>query len=152
MITAIGVLVAAAMLAGPVWNTFDRASPPVSDTGLELCGFDYCIVQDAVREAGLGVTMSRLANTYVGDEEVAAFADELLDYLGERSVTVEIVDDLDGRIAGQYRSADRVVLLERPVRAWIVLHEVAHVGASGHGEIFQEAIIDLARHVEASSG
>lgn len=152
VITAVGVLVAAAMLAGPVWNTFDRANPPLSDSGLELCGFDYCTVQDAVREAGFGVTMSRLANAYVDEEEASAFAGELLAYLDERSVTVEVVDSLDGRIAGQYRSQDRLILLERPVRAWIVLHEVAHVVASGHGEIFQEAIIDLARHVDATSG
>lgn len=152
VITAVGVLVAAAMLAGPVWNTFDRANPPVSDSGLELCGFDYCIVQDAVREAGFGVTMSRLANTYVDEEEARNFATELLAYLGEESVTVEVVDQLDGRTAGQYQGADRLILLERPVRAWIVLHEVAHVGASGHGEVFQAAIIDLARHVEDTSG
>lgn len=152
VITAVGVLVAAAMLAAPAWNIFDRANPPLSDSGLELCGFDYCIVQDAVREAGLGVTMSRLANTYVDEDEARSFAFELLAYLGEESVRVEVVDQLDGRIAGQYQGADRLILLERPVRAWIVLHEVAHVVASGHGEIFHEAIIDLARHVEATSG
>lgn len=152
VITAVGVLVAAAMLAGPVWSTFDRANPPVSDSGLELCGFDYCIVQDAVREAGFAVTMSRLANTYLDEDEAQDFALELLAYLGERSVTLEVVDDLDGRIAGQYRGVDRLILLERPVRAWIVLHEVAHVVASGHGEVFQEAIIDLARHIDATGG
>lgn len=152
VITAVGVLVAAAMLAGPVWNIFDRANPPLSDSGLELCGFDYCIVQDAVREAGFSVTMSRLANTYVDEEDARGFASELLAYLGEESVTVEVVDQLDGRIAGQYQGADRLILLERPVRAWIVLHEVAHVVASGHGEIFQESIIDLARYVEEASG
>lgn len=149
MITAIGVLVAAAMLAGPVWNTFDRANPPLSDSGLELCGFDYCVVQDAVREAGLGVTMSRLANSYLDEADARGFATDLLAYLGEEAVSVEVVD---GRIAGQYRGTERLILLERPVRAWIVLHEVAHVVASGHGEVFQEAIIDLARHVETTSG
>lgn len=152
VITAIGVLVAAAMLAGPVWNTFDRANPPLSDSGLELCGFDYCVVQDAVREAGLGVTMSRLANSYVDEADARGLATDLLGYLGEEAVSVEVVDDLDGRIAGQYRGTERLILLERPVRAWIVLHEVAHVVAAGHGEVFQEVIIDLARHVETTSG
>ncbi|MFP5331553.1 MAG: hypothetical protein ACLGHX_04205 [Acidimicrobiia bacterium] len=150
VITAVGILVAVAMLAGPVWNILDRATPPVSDAGLELCGFDYCIVQDAVRGAGYGVTMSRLANTHVDEEEAEAFAAELLGYLGEEAVDVEVVDRLDGRIAGQYKGAERLILLERPVRAWIVLHEVAHVVAGGHGEIFQEVVIDLARHVQDS--
>jgi len=152
LITAVGVLVAAAMLAGPAWNIFDRANPPLSDSGLELCGFDYCIVQDAVREAGFGVTMSRLANTYVTEGEARDFACALLAYLGEGAGTVEVVDQRDGRSAGQYQGAERLILLERPVRAWIVLHEVAHVVASGHGEIFQDAIIDLARYVDAGSG
>lgn len=150
VIVAVGALAAAAMLAGPVWNIVERATPPVSDTGLELCGFDYCIVQDAVREAGYGVTMSRLANAYVDEEEAEAFAVELLGYLGEDAVDIAVVDRLDGRIAGQYRATERLILVEQPVRAWIVLHEVAHVEAGGHGETFQEVVIELARHVQNS--
>ncbi|MDX1447767.1 MAG: hypothetical protein R3246_01785 [Acidimicrobiia bacterium] len=150
VVTAIGVIVAAAMLAGPVWNIFDRATPPVSDTGLELCGFDYCVVQDTVTAAGFGVTMSRLANTFVAEEEAVAFAATLVDYLGEEPVEVQVVDDLDGRIAGQYRGSERLILLERPVRMWIVLHEVAHVVAAGHGETFMDVVIELAAWVEES--
>ena len=151
LITAVGVLVAVAMLAGPVWNIVDRASPPVSDSGLELCGFDYCIVQDAVRDAGLGVTMSRLANTYLAEEEARAFAEALIEYLGVDPVTVEVVDHLERRIAGQYDTADRHITLERPTRAWIVLHEVAHAADSGHGEDFQETVIELADRVGRES-
>lgn len=143
-IMVIGIIVAVAMLAGPVWNIIDRATPPVSESGLELCGFDYCIVQDAVRDAGQSLTMSRLANTFLDENEAQALADELVGYLGVDDVTVEIVDRLDRRIAGQYDPSSRQILLERPTRAWIVVHEVAHTVALGHGEEFQETIIDLA--------
>lgn len=151
LVTALGIVVAAAMLAGPVWNVVDRATPPTSDAGLELCGFDYCVVQDAVREAGHGVTMSRLANTYLTDDEAAQFADALVDRLGVPAVTVRVVDRLDRRIAGLYEGAERRITLERPIRAWVVLHEVAHAVAAGHGEAFQETVIELADWVASES-
>lgn len=144
----IGIVVAVAMLAGPVWNIVDRATPQVSDTGLELCGFDYCVVQDAVRDAGLDLTMSRLANTFLEESEAQAMADDLVAYLGVDDVTVEVVDRIDRRIAGQYDPASRAILLERPARAWVVVHEVAHTVALGHGEDFQETMIDLATWIE----
>jgi hypothetical protein len=140
----IGIVVAVAMLAGPVWDIFDRATPQFSDSGLELCGFDYCVVQDAVRDAGHDLTMSRLANTFLDQAAAQSLADDLVAYLGVEEVTVEVVDRLDGRIAGQYDPASRRILLERPARAWIVVHEVAHTVALGHGEQFQETMIELA--------
>lgn len=149
-ITAIGVLVAAAMLAGPVWNIVDGATPQVSESGLELCGFDYCVVQDAVRAAGHDLTMSRLTNTFLDETDARTLADFLVDHLGVSPVTVEVVDRIEGRIAGQYDPSSRHIRLERPARAWIVLHEVAHTVASGHGSEFQETLIDLAAHWEDS--
>lgn len=150
-IMVVGVIVALTMLAGPVWNIIDRATPQVSDSGLELCGFDYCIVQESVRAAGLDLTMSRLANTFLDEADSQAFADALVSYLGEEPVTVEVVDRIDRRIAGQYDPATRHILLERPARAWIVVHEVAHTVASGHGEDFQEVMIELASWIRSTS-
>lgn len=147
-ITIVGVIVAVAMLAGPVWNIIDRATPEFSDSGLELCGFDYCVVQDAVRDAGHALTMGRLANTFLEQAEAQAMADALVAYLGVDDVTVEVVDRLDRRIAGQYDPSSRQILLERPARAWIVVHEVAHTVALGHGDDFEETIIELAAWVE----
>ncbi|MEX1006020.1 MAG: hypothetical protein WD990_06950 [Acidimicrobiia bacterium] len=149
-IMVVGLVVAVAMLAGPVWNIIDRATPQVSDSGLELCGFDYCIVQDAVRDAGYDLTMSRLANTFLEESEAQLLADDLVAYLGVDDVTVEVVDRIDRRIAGQYDPSSREILLERPARAWIVVHEVVHTVALGHGEDFQETIIDLAAWIEDS--
>lgn len=149
-IMIIGGVVAVAMLAGPVWNIIDRAAPQVSESGLELCGFDYCIVQDAVRDAGLDLTMSRLANTFLDDAEAQSLADDLVAYLGVDEVTVDVVDRIDRRIAGQYDPSSRQILLERPARAWIVVHEVAHTVALGHGDDFQETMIDLAAWMEDS--
>ena len=149
-IAAVGVLVAAAMLAVPLWNVIDVATPRFSDSGLELCGFDYCVVQEGVREAGQGLTMSRLANTFLAEDDAQHLADVLVGYLGVEPVNVEVVDRLEGRIAGQYQSSTRQILLERPVRAWIVLHEVAHTVSSGHGDEFIDTLVDLARWMEAT--
>ncbi|MEX2654610.1 MAG: hypothetical protein WD532_06205 [Acidimicrobiia bacterium] len=149
-ITAIGVLVAVAMLASPVWNIVDGVTPQVSESGLELCGFDYCVVQDAVRAAGYDLTMSRLTNTFLDEADAQTLADFLVNHLGVSPVTVEVVDRIEGRIAGQYDPSTRHILLERPARAWIVLHEVAHTVASGHGSEFQATLIELTAHWEES--
>ena len=126
--------------AVPLWNVIDRGTPPVADSGLEICGWDYCVVQDRIREIGLGEEMSGLANTFLTDAEAEAYARDLVEWLGEDPVRVRIVDRLDGRIAGQYSSADRTIRLERPVRAWIVVHEAAHTVAGGHGDTFVETL------------
>ncbi len=144
LIATIGILVAAAMLAVPVWNVVDGLTPQLSDSGLEICGFDYCVVQDAVREAGHGLTMSRLTNTLLDRDAAQDLADLLVDHLQVAPVTVEVVDRIDRRIAGQYDTATRHILVERPARAWIVLHEVAHTVASGHGAEFQATVVALA--------
>ncbi|HSJ28761.1 MAG TPA: hypothetical protein VLB67_11150 [Acidimicrobiia bacterium] len=141
----VGILVAASMLAFPLWNVIRGANPPVSDSGLELCGFDYCVVQDAMRQVGLDLTMSRLTNVLLDEEDARALADALVDHLGVEPVTLEVVDRIEGRISGQYDPSTRHILVERPARAWIVLHEVAHTLASGHAEDFQAVLIDLAR-------
>lgn len=147
----VGLVVAAAMLAGPIWNIVEGATPQVSDSGLELCGFDYCVVQDAVRAAGHDLTMSRLSTTLLDESDAQALADELIAFLGGEPVTVEVVDRIDRRISGQYHPASRRILLERPARAWIVLHEVAHTEALGHGDDFLATTIDLARWLESSA-
>lgn len=136
----IATVVALAMAAVPLWNVIDRGSPPVADNGLEICGWDYCRVQDRVREAGLDREMSALANTFLADGEAEAYAHELVEWLGEDPVRVRVVDRLEGRIAGQYESGSRTIWLERPVRAWIVLHEAAHTVAPGHSEEFVGAL------------
>jgi hypothetical protein len=148
VIAGIGAVVAAAMLAVPIWNVIDGLNPPVSDSGLEICGFDYCVVQDAVRAAGHDLTMSRLTNTLLDRDQAQELADLLIAELGVSPVTVEVVDRLDGRIAGQYDPSTRGILLERPARAWIVLHEVAHTVASGHGSEFQATVIALSEWIE----
>ncbi len=133
-------------LAGSqLWNLVDRGSPPVADSGLEICGFDYCDVQAAIRAEGLGAEMTRLASVYVSHDDARELAAALVEAMGEDPVRVEIVDRLDGRTAGQYSPGSRTILLERPVRAWIVFHEAAHVAEGGHGEDFVEALADLVR-------
>jgi hypothetical protein len=140
----IATLVVLAMAAVPLWNVIDRGAPPVADNGLEICGWDYCLVQDRMIELGLDGEMSALANTFLDDAEAEAYALDLVEWLGEDPVQVQVVDRLDGRIAGQYSPDTRTIWLERPVRAWIVVHEAAHAVAQNHQEEFIDVLGRLA--------
>lgn len=142
LMIAVASITAIALIMVPAYNLLvDRTA----DNGLEVCGFDYCIVEEAVRTAGLELEMSSLYNTILSDEGALGLARELTDNLGVDPVGVMIVDDLDGRIGGVYDPATRSIEIERPARAWTVLHEVAHVLESGHDEDFQQVLIELAR-------
>lgn len=147
LLIAVAAITALAMALVPLYNLIN-GSRPVADNGLEVCGFDYCIVQDAARAAGIGDTMSALANTFLSDQEAVRLAGRLLDRIGESDVSFVIVERLEGDIKGQYDPSTRTIFVERPVRAWIVVHEVAHAEAPGHGEEFQEALIELTRSLE----
>ena len=143
VIIAVAVITVVAMATVPLYNLINGARTPVADNGLEVCGFDYCVVQDAVRAAGLDLAMSRFSNMFLDSEEAARLADLLTERLGIQPVSVVVVDRIDGPVGGQYDPETRTVLLERPVRAWTILHEVSHAGAFGHGEDFQRVLIDL---------
>ena len=93
--------------------------------------------------------MSRLANTYLTDEETEQLVDVLVTHLGASSLGLVVVDRLEGEIKGQYDPLTKTIFVERPVRAWIVLHEVAHAVSTGHGEDFQEVVIELTRWLGA---
>ena len=148
LIIAVAALTVMAMALVPLYNFIDR-DPPVADNGLEVCGFDYCIVQDGVRFAGLDRAMSRLANTYLTDEETEQLVDVLVTHLGASPLGLVVVDRLEGEIKGQYDPSTQTIFVERPVRAWIVLHEVAHAVSTGHGGDFQEVVIELTRWLGA---
>lgn len=150
VLIAVAALTAAAMIVVPLYNVFFAAT--VADNGLEVCGFDYCIVQDGVREAGLDLAMSRLSNTFLDQAEARALANELTDHLGIQRVGLVVVEDLDGRLGGVYDRGERLVSIESPARAWTVLHEVAHAVEAGHGREFQEVVIDLASYMESDGG
>jgi hypothetical protein len=147
LLIVIAALTAIAMAAVPIYNVVTARS--VAENGLEVCGFDYCVVQEAAQDAGVDLTMSRLANTYLDDEEARELADRLAEYLDIPPVGLEVVDDLDGRLGGVYDPATRSISIERPARAWTVLHEVAHAIETGHGEDFQDLVIELSRWLES---
>ena len=147
LLIAVAALTAVAMAIVPLYNVFFART--VADNGLEVCGFDYCVVVEAVRDAGLNLTMSRLSNTFLDDAETQDLAEAATGYLGVAPVALEVVDDLEGRLGGVYDPANRVIRIERPARAWIVLHEVAHVDEGGHDEDFQRVLIELARWADS---
>jgi hypothetical protein len=147
VIWVVAAITVAAMALVPLYNLVNQGQRPVADNGLEVCGFDYCQVQDGIRAAGLDGEMSRLSNFYLSDEDASRLAAELVAWLGEDPVAFEVVDRLDWRIKGQYTPATRTIRVERPVSAWIVLHEVAHVPAQGHGDGFLAALVRLVGQV-----
>lgn len=142
LIVGVAIVTVIALAMIPIYNVVFARS--IADNGLEVCGFDYCIVQEAVQAAGLDLTMSALANTYLDEKEARAFAGELTGHLGIEPVGLSVVTDLDGRLGGVYEPGTRSIAIESPARAWTVLHEVAHAVQSGHGEAFQEVVIELA--------
>ena len=146
LLIGVAALTAVTMALVPLYNVFFART--VADNGLEVCGFDYCVVVDAVRDQGLDLVMSRLANTFLDDAETRELVDAATDYLDAGPVGLEVVDDLEGRLGGIYDPASRSIRIERPARAWTVLHEVAHSVEGGHGQEFQEVLIDLARWAE----
>lgn len=147
VLIAVAVITAIALALVPLYNVFFART--IADNGLEVCGFDYCVVQEAVRDARLDLTMSRLANTYLSEQEARSLADELTGYLGIGPVGLRVVEDLDGRLGGVYDPVARSISIESPARAWTVLHEVAHAVETGHGEEFQHLVIELASWLES---
>lgn len=145
LLIGVSVVIIVALVWVPVYNAL--TGPTTADNGLEVCGFDYCIVEEAIRDAGLELEMSRLYNNIIDDEGVVVLARELTEYLGVDGVSVGVVDELEGRLGGVYDPETRSIAIERPARAWTVLHEVAHVVEGGHGEDFQEVLIELTRSV-----
>ncbi len=146
-VVALAILVAVSLAILPLQSLFDGTTPAVSDSGLAICGDDYCIVREAVVEAGLEAEMSRLANTLLDGAAAVVLVNELTDHLGIDRVGLEVVDDLGGRLGGVYDPATRSIRIDRPANAWVVAHEVAHAVAAGHGEEFQRILIDLALHL-----
>jgi hypothetical protein len=146
LIIGVSLVTALALALVPLYNVFFART--IADNGLEVCGFDYCVVQEAVRAAGLELTMSALANTFLDEEEARSFAEDLTDYLGIETVGLRVVPELDGRLGGVYDPATRSISIESPARAWTVLHEVAHAAETGHGESFRDVVIELAGWVQ----
>ena len=150
LIIGVAIVTAAAMALVPLYNLINGGQRAVADNGLEVCGYDYCIVQQEVRNSGLDLAMSRFSNVYLDDEGATRLADLLVDYLNVPAVSVVVVDQMDGRIEGQYEPATRTILIERPARAWTVLHEVAHAVSAGHGDDFLEAVVDLTSWLDST--
>ena len=148
----IGIVAALSMLAIPIFNLIDARSPQIADNGLEVCRFDYCIVEQYVLDAGLGRTMAEMSSIIVPDAEVQSYVDAMIDVVGGPSVTAEVVDELPGDLGGRYSPAARLIQIDRPATVWIIAHEVAHTVSSGHDEEFRETLVDLGRFFERSTG
>jgi hypothetical protein len=140
--------VAVAILAVPVWGTIARNAPQIADNGLQVCSYDYCDVEAAVDAAGHTLDMARLSGVFLEPKEAQSYADALTDHLGESAVRVEVVRDLPGSVAGRYDYSARLIQVTAPATAWIIVHEVAHTVASGHGPEFEEAITELLTGIE----
>ena len=150
LIIGVALLTAVAMALVPLYNLVGGGGRAVADNGLEVCGFDYCVVQAEIRSTGLDLAMSRFSNIYLDDEGATRLADLLVGYLNIQPVSVVVVDRLEGRVGGLYDPPTRTILIERPARAWTVLHEVSHAVASGHGDDFLAAVLDLTEWLDST--
>lgn len=146
-----GIVTALAMLVLPLWNVVQATSPQVADNGLEVCSYDYCIVEEKVREAGYGEVMIRQSGEIIPDREVQSYVDAFTDVVGGPALTVEVVDDLPGQLGGRYTPVDRHIQIDRPATVWIIAHEVAHSVGSGHDDDFMGALLELAEHLEVTA-
>lgn len=148
----IGIIAALSMLAIPLFNLIDARTPQLADNGLEVCQFDYCVVERYVVDAGLGRTMAAMSSRIVPDAEVQSFVDAMIEVVGGPSVTAQVVDELPGDLGGRYSPAERLIQIDRPATVWVIAHEVAHTVSPGHDEEFQETLVELGRFFERSTG
>lgn len=146
-IRRIAWVAAVAVATIPFWNVIGGSTARYADNGLEVCTFDYCVVEEAVDEAGHRITMARLSEERLDDRQAQDFADRLREVVDGPPVTVEVVDNLPGDIGGRYLGEERVIEVRRPATRWIVIHEVAHSVGAGHGSDFEDALITLVEWV-----
>ena len=147
----VAIIAALSMLAIPLYNVVEGSSPQIADNGLEVCQVDYCVVEQRVRAEGLGRVMVRMASSVVPDTEVQSFVDMMVDVVGGPDVQATVVDDLPGDLGGRYSPAARTIEIDRPATLWLIAHEVAHSVSSGHGEKFQQALIQLGMFFDVGS-
>ena len=139
----VAAITAAAMAFVPLYNLFD-ARRTVSHAGLEVCGVDYCVVQEAVIEAGLLAASGRLSNEILTEDEARTLADSIAGFLDIEPVGLTVVDRLEDGQAGVYQPSSRQILIRRPANSWVVAHEMAHAVSTGHGDDFIQALLDIA--------
>lgn len=142
-----GFVTALSMLALPVWNVIQGSSPQIADNGLEVCSFDYCVIEEQVRDAGFGEVMIRQSGVIVPDRDVQSYVDAFSAVIDGPPITAEVVDDLPGDLGGRYTPSDRLIQIDRPATVWIIVHEVAHSVGAGHDRDFVDALLELADHV-----
>lgn len=147
-VRAIGIVAVLAMIMLPLWNVLRGSTPQIADNGLEVCPIDYCVVQRAIEQAGLGITMAGASKRIVPDDETQAVVDRLSAVVDGPAVSVVVVDDLEGPIGGRYASATRTISVDRPATVWVLAHEVAHSVAPGHDSDFLAALTRIARALE----
>lgn len=147
----IGVVAALSLLVIPVLNLIN-AGPRFADNGLEICRFDYCVVERQVFDAGLGGTVAVMSSIIVPDEDVQSVVDELIAVVGGPAVTVEVVAELPGDLGGRYIASEGLIELDRPVNLWVIAHEVAHAVAPGHEDEFIATLVELARYFDRTTG
>lgn len=146
-LTVVAAITAVAMAFVPLYNIFGPGRT-VSHAGLEVCGFDYCVVQEGLVEARVLAVASRLANEPLSDAAASALANDIAAFLDIDPVPVTVVDHLDDGQAGVFIPSSREILIRRPADAWTVAHEMAHVVSTGHGDDFINALVAIARWLE----
>lgn len=124
---------------------YERPDPTAGEN-LEVCEWDYCLVH---REVG---DPEDSGFVYVIDlREARLIADAVTTQWNVGPVSVS-VESLPGDVAGLYDPNRAAIVLEEPIIAWTVLHELAHhlvferygADALSHGPEFLETLERLA--------
>jgi len=147
----VGIVAVLSMLVLPAISLIN-ARPQFADNGLEVCRFDYCLVEEQLLDAGLAGTMVRLSSIIVPDSDVQPVVDELTLVVGGPSVTAVVVDELPGDLGGRYNTSERLIEIDHPASLWVIAHEVAHSVAPGHEDDFVAALVELGRYLERTTG
>lgn len=119
-----------------------RMIDPTTGDQLDVCEWDYCVVQSEIGE----FRIEQFAYT-IDLDEALAIVEAVTESLDLSPVTVQS-EDLQGDLGGYYDPSTDSITLDEPIVTWTVIHEVAHhivheqhgAEAWSHGPEFLETL------------
>ena len=119
-----------------------RTIDPTTGDQLDVCEWDYCVVQNEIGE----LRIEQFVYT-IDLDEASAIVDAVTESLDLAPVTVRS-EALQGDLAGYYDPSIDSITLDEPIVTWTVIHEVAHhivreqhgAEALSHGPEFLETL------------
>ena len=130
----------------PSPTTYTAIDPTGGDY-LEVCDWDYCVVQDLIGEGGIDPFLYEISLA-----EARAIAGEVTKAWDVPSVPVTS-EPIPGELAGYYDPQVVAITLDEPIIAWALLHELAHhIVRHTHGTDALSHGLEFLETLEALSG